>query len=279
MKKIIALLLTLTLLLAGIGSAENDIAWKMEKINGTFEMADLDGDGDAEPLSVSFDLNEYDDGSFILFVDDQSFTIDNCASLIKEVYTMKVGSGDFYYGTLIFLSEYGMSDDLLTYCFFYTDNELYDVGRIPNAAANFNVSPDGVITVDERAWHIGTWYYPSDYILARGFSWDDDFNCETSYAMCKVPRDVYPMGMIVTAKVELPLLASKYDTAPSLYIPEGTKAVLVSSDDVAWLCVSTLDGCTTGYLRMTYFDYGDYLTVGNKVMYADDVFDGIFYAD
>ncbi len=127
MKKMIALLLTLTLLLAGIGSAENDIAWKMEKINGTCEMADLDGDGDAEPLSVSFDLNEYDDGSFILFVDDQSFTIDNCAALIKEVYTMKVGSGDFYYGTLIFLSEYGMSDDLLTYCFFYTDNELYDV--------------------------------------------------------------------------------------------------------------------------------------------------------
>ena len=97
--------------------------------------------------------------------------------------------------------------------------------------------------------------------------------------MCKVPRDVYPMGMIVTTKVELPLLASKYDTVPSLYIPEGTKAVLVSSDDVAWLCVSTLDGSTTGYLRMTYHDYGDYLTVGNKVMYADDVFDGIFYAD
>lgn len=279
MKKVIALMLTLLMLLPGAAKMENDDAWKLYKLDGTYQMTDLDGDGDPDPLSVSFDLNEYDDGSFILFVDDQSITINNCASLIEDVYTMKVGSGDYYYGSLIFLSEYGMSDDLLTYCFFYTDNQLYDVGRIPDIAEDFSVSSDGVITVEERAWHIGTWYYPSDYILARGSSWSDETGYEQYYAMCRVPQDVYPMGMIVETKVEIPLLASKYDTAPSLYIPEGTKAVLVSSDDVAWLCVSTMDGSTYGYLRMTYHDYGDYLTIGNRTMYAEDVFEGIFYAD
>lgn len=280
MKKLICLLLALTLTVLAAAAEEEKTydVWTMEKLTGTSWSMDLDGDGTLETAFVTYDLNEYDDGAFTLTVNGQSIKTDGCASLYKDVYAMKVGTPRYYYGTLLFLSEYGMSDDLLTYCFFYTDGKLMDAGRIPDAAANFTVSPGGIITVSERAWHIGTWYYPSEYMLARGLFYNEE-DFDEVYAMCKIPRDNYPMGMIVKSKVELQLLASKFDIAPSMRIPANTQVILASSDDAAWLCVTTMDGSVTGYLRMSSIEYMDYLNIGGKVLPVDDVFDGIFYAD
>ena len=281
MKKRIALMLLIALIALfaahGEEAALQDV-WQMEKLDGTCWNRDFDGDGTSETASIVYDLNEYGDGAFTLIVNGQSIQTEGCASLYTDVYAMKAGTQWYYYGTLLFVSEYGMSDDLLTYCFFYTDGRLLDVGRIPDCAENFIVSADGIITVSERARHIGTWYYPSDYMLARGiFYTEDDF--DEVYGMCRIPRDNYPMGMIVKSKVELRLLASKCDTAPLMRVPADTRVILASSDDVTWLCVSTMDGSVTGYLRMTGIEYMDYLTVGDRFLPVDDVFDGIFYAD
>ena len=280
MKKLICLLLTLMLTVLAAAAEEEKTynVWTMEKLTGTSWNMDLDGDGTADAASVSYDLNEYGDGAFTLTVNGQSVKTDGCSSLYTDVYAMKAGTMYYYYGTLLFVSEYGMSDDLMTYCFFYTDGKLMDAGRIPDIAANFIVSPDGIITVSERARHIGTWYYPSEYMLARGLFYNEE-DFDEVYAMCKIPRDNYPMGMIVKSRVELQLLASRFDIAPSLRIPADTQVILSSSDDAAWLCVSSMDGAAIGYLRMSSIEYMDYLNIGGKVLPVDDVFDGIFYAD
>lgn len=280
MKKLICLLLAFSLLCAGTCFAgEQNPVWKVRKLSANDWNADFDGDGDFETLSVSFDLNEYGDGAFTLDLDGQSFTKDGCAALNTDVYAMNVGYDDYYYGTLLFMSEYGMSDDLLTYCYFYTEGKLMDVGMIPDNPNHFRVSTDGVITADVRARRIGTWNHPEDYILAKGFHWDENGDPEQYYAVCRVPRDTYPMGMIVTAKVELPLLASRFDAVPTLKIPADTKVILASCDDVSWLCVSSMDGSIVGYLRFTTIEYGEYFNIGNKKLAVDDVFADIFYAD
>ena len=280
MKKLISMLLALILLTACAAMGENETeVWKMRKLTESGRNADFDGDGDYETLSVTFDLNEYDDGSFTIGLDGQPVTVEYCASLLTDVYAMTVGGSGYYYGTLFFVSEYGMSDDPYTYCFFYTDNKLMQAGNIPNLAENFSVSPSGVITTEVRAWHIGTWYYPADYILARGMEWDENDDVVWSYAFAKVPAASYPMGMIVKTKIDLPLLGSLFDTEPSLTIPAGEKIILSATDDRGWVGVSMMDGETAGFLRFTAIEYGEYMNIGDDLMYVDDVFDGIFYAD
>ncbi len=168
----------------------------------------------------------------------------------------------------------------MTYCFFYTDGKLYNVGEIPASPDAMSVNMDGLITTQVRAVHVGTWSRPADYKLASGHDWSTD-NATAFYQMTEIPRDVYPMGMIVDLKADLPLLASRYDADASATLTANQQVVLAATDDCRWLYVSSLDGETAGWVKLTGSTdaFTDGVIVNGQATDVNDVFGNILYAD
>ena len=288
MKRIFALILAVLMLLSAGAFAEEaantgDLMTIRETQDGARD--DYDGDGNAETLSFSTKLDEYDDGSFTIGVGDQTLTVDGCIALSGKVYALKLVYGSYYnpvgfWGTLFMANEYGPSDDPLTYCFFYTDGKLYNVGEIPSSPDAMSVNVDGLITTQVRAAHIGTWSRPADYKLASGHDWSTD-NATAFYQMIEIPRDVYPMGMIVDLKIDLPLLASRFDADASATLTANQQVVLAATDDCRWLYVSSLDGETAGWVKLTGATdaFTDGVIVNGQATDVNDVFGNILYAD
>ena len=249
---------------------------------------DFDNDGATETFHFVSSLDEYGDGSFMLAVGSSAAMQENCCSLLDTVYAMRVGwtgygdvGDDDYYATMFMVPEYGMSDDPYTYCYLYLDGKLTDIGAIPALPDNMAVDRiSGTITTQVRADMIGTWSRPADYILARGFSWEEE-DIQSYYHLVEVPRPVYPFGMIVTLKEELPLMASQTDRVYSgiLTPEENEQVILAATDDRRWLYVTSMDGWTAGWVKMSHVDYAVKIDVGDEQMDVDDVFGNILYAD
>ena len=282
MKKMLCTAAAVVMLLAFCAHAEFGSPANTVFDLGTAVTADFDSDDLPETMRFVCDLNEYDDGSFTLSVGEQSVTVNDCVSLIRGVKAMKLGYGEFYWGTLFMVSEYGLSDDPLTYCILYTSDGLHSVGEIPGLAEYFSVSQDGVITATVRASMIGTWERPADYILARG--WEpveggDDWN--EYYRLAEVPRTVYPMGMIVRLLTDLPVYPSPYGGDASVQLKAGDLVILAASDDVSRLYVTDYSGREGGWVRMKHQEepWADLILVNGKYLDADEVFGAIFYAD
>ena len=292
MKKTLALLLLLLLALSACAALADQYPgerpWTLYMIdNGT--VSDFDGNDEEETYTLATSLDEYGDGSFTITVDGQSFTQENCCMLADEVYIIPIGRVDdeggesYIYGTLFMVSEYGPSDDPLTYCYLYTAGQLFDVGVIPSLPDDMTLDGKvGMITTSVRADMIGTWHRPADYILAWGVKWSDDYeSAETYNHLVEVPRPIYSFGMIVSLKEELPLLASQTDRVFSgILTPEANeRVILAASDDVRWLYVTSLDGQTAGWVKMGNVDWMTRITVGDEEMDVNDVFGDIIYAD
>lgn len=274
MKKVILLLAALALMCLCVCAAEEQPVYTIIEA-GNYMSSDFDYDGIPETMMLRSNLNSYGDGSFVLSVNGQSFTMDNCISLDPTVYAMRYG----YYATLFMINEYGPSDDPITYCFYYDAGKLSYVGNIYSMVQNFTVSNDGVITAPVRNNMIGTWSRPADFVLAWGYSYDYYGDFITYAQICEVPRDVYPMGMIVTLNYDLPLYASRWDNSASTLLTGNRKVILAASDDVSWLYVTDFEGVTRGWVRMMKYDYADYLVLDTGYVAIDDIFADILYAD
>ena len=289
MKKLLSAILVAALALACVPAMAQTVLaiqpWHLMTVsNGAF--VDFDGDGAQEVFTFQKDVDEWGDGSFTLSVNGQFVRQDNCVYLADDVYAMFIGSKGYdgsvyYYASLFMASEYGPSDDPLTYCYIFEDGTLTSVGMIPAMPESMTVDANtGIITTKVRADMIGTWSRPADYMLATGFDWDGDEGYQSYYSVVEIPREIYPCGMIVTTKVLLPLLEDKLDAAYSGTIGAGQRVTIVATDDRRWAYVSAVDGSGEGWVRMSYReDFGQSISVGGVDLHVDDVFDGILYAD
>ena len=279
MKKFLLCALAALLVLTASAFAEYDEGiWEIYEAEDGLTR-DFDNDETAETLHFTFELDEYDDGGFTIGVGGQSLHKDDCIGLDARVLAMKTGYTYYYYGTLFMVSEYGPSDDPITYCFLYAEGKLTDIGMIPALAQSFEVSKDGLITTYVRANMIGTWSRPADFCLAMGSEYDEEGDWAPSYSICEVPRPMYQMGMIVTLKTDLVLSSSLYESREDVMLMAGQKVILVAGDDVSRLYISSLDGLIGGWAVIMSEDWSDYISVNGSYTDADEVFDGIFYAD
>lgn len=246
--------------------------------------ADFDGDGTAETLSFVAGGEEYGPGWFTLSVGGQSVTVEGCESLTGRIAALKLTSTTYYnpgafWGTLFLVDEYGPSSDPLSYCYLYTGGQLYDVGTIPALSEAITLTADGTLTTRIRASHVGTWSRPADYELAQGDTWTDGH--QTFYRLIEVPRDIYPMGMIVTLKEDLPLSATRSDTDATRLLEANQQVILAATDDARWLYVTSMDGETAGWVSFEAADsgYGERVLIDGVATPIDDVFADIVYAD
>ena len=282
-------LITVTALLLALSvvpaRADGFTAWTLETIESGYA-ADFDGDGDTETFILNPQLDEWGCGSIVLSVGDASITQEYVDNMAEDVFILPVGmtgyawSGDYIYGTLFMISEYGPSDDPFTYFYLYTDGTLIEAGGIPSMPTNMDVGRDGIISTWVRADMIGTWSRPADYMLARGYSWSDD-SFSTYYHLCEIPEGYGAFGMIVSLKRDINLFASPTDAAPSVTLSaaEYPRVILAATDDVRWIHVTSFNGDRRGWVRMGREDYETVLYLNGGTVNINDVFGDILYAD
>lgn len=235
---------------------------------------DLDGDGTAEQIKFEIVVAEdgYDTG-YTLKVNDQTVEGDGW-DVNRQLYALCL---DDYDGSLfLMVSDYGPSDDHQTTFYYWQNNEIQSAGTIYALPENMKVSDNGVITASVRGKLLHTWFHEADFAMAVGY--DADWN--ESHQVYQIPRYVYPMGTMVTVKVDLPLVSTMSGEETTLTIPAGTQAILCATDDVEWVCIQMMDGAepVSGWMRVAG-EYGYECVVGDELLYSYDVFDGLMFAD
>ena len=277
MKKLLVLCLIALIALTLPALAEGEECWQIFTVPAG-AVDDFDGDENAEGVDFALEVDEYGDGSFALTVAGQTVTREYCMSLDGSLRAMKLGYGDTPYATLFMVSEYGPSDDPLTYCYLFEAGELRELNAIPAHAETFTVDEHGIISTEVRTDMLGTWFRPADYVLAHGYDWESE-DYESTYALVEAPRDLYPMALIVDLKVDLPVRASRFDDEPAVVIPAGQKIAFTATDDSAWVFATTLDGDAKGWFRVRTEDYLHEVETQDGWMEEYDVFGNLLYAD
>lgn len=277
MKKLIAILMGLMLALPFAANAESGLT-KIE--NGA--VGDFDGDGVEEPVAFTTERDEYGDGGFVLTVGDNTVKRDGCISLSEDLYAVSVPRNAYYdadglMGTLFIASEYGPSDDPVSYFYFYSDGVLYDAGMIEALPTGMGFS-GRMIETQLRSDLLGTWSRPATFVLAYGSAMvGEDY--EETYHLTEVPQDVYAMGLIAETKVDLPLQASRTDDTEVGVIAAGSKIAFGATDNRNWVYAESLDGQVAGWFYVDASDYPTMVRVSGNLLEADSVFSNLMYAD
>lgn len=277
MKKLIAILMCLMIAVPFAASAESGL---MKLENGA--TGDFDGDGTEEPVAFTTERDEYGDGGFVLTVGDKTVKRDGCISLSEDLYAVSIPRNAYYdadglMGTLFIASEYGPSDDPVSYCYFYSDGVLYDAGTIEALPTAMSFS-GRMIETTLRSDLLGTWSRPATFVLAYGSAMvGEDY--EEAYHLAEVPQDVYAMGLIAETKVDLPLQASRTDETEVGVIAAGSKIAFGATDNRNWVYAESMDGQVSGWFYVDDSDYPTMIRVSGEMLEADNVFANLMYAD
>ena len=280
MKRLLGILLALALLGGSALAAEALPVGAFTRI-GDGQRIDLDGDGSAETVRFRANNSDYDGASFSVGVGDLS--IDGEADyLTEELYAARFQGVE---GALLFVSDYGPSDDYVSYVYHYVRDyegvaRLDDLGWVGGFPQYMEVTGPNTFTTYVRGDLLLTWFRPADYVIAAGYYYGDDFTVE--YALAEVPRDIYPVGAHVTLRMDLPLMASRVDSTVARVLHKGEQAVVAGSDDVEWVYIAAIDPeygeAAGGWVRMERGSYYS-MFVGKKKVDAMDVMDGLLQAD
>lgn len=229
---------------------------------------DLNGDGKAE--QITYEVHNDDTGAtetyVKLTVGDQELKIEGWY-MDEKVYLLKV-----QFNTYLLVFDYGPSDDPETHFIYLDDNgKLQDAGSIL-ANPNDMVVNRGIITGSVRGTVLYTWYHDADYMIANNI-----MEGGTRHVV-NLPRPFYAMGLVVKAKVDVPLYAQQGGDSVALTVKAGDTVILSGSDDKQWIYVTDKDGDNGGWLAVGG-EYGIDLIVNGQTMSGSDVFDGLLFAD
>lgn len=275
MKRILSILLAALILAVGTAAyAEGpDVVYECGEIVVLGQNAKIDLDDDGAPEEIVYEILKDEEGydtGYRLQVGDQEVTgigwymDENIRALHLDKRT----------GILLMVSDYGPSDDYETHFYLYFDGHLLNAGSIPSLPDSMSVR-NGVITTQIRGNILYTWFREADYVPAYG--WGENWET-TDAAFVEVPRYLYPMGLIVGLKVDLPLKGNMKSEDAGPVLEAGTRAVLIATDDKEWVLIRSLDGSEEGWMQI---DKENSLTcyVGEEKLDSYEVFDGLLFAD
>lgn len=279
MKKVIVLLLC-AMLLCGTVNAENESVQSLPigEITLLEDGMQIDLDGDGESDKVSLEVLQDEDGfdcGYRLSVNGKEMTGEGWA-IEPSIYALRLND---YQGTLLMVADYGPSDDYETYFYLYEmdyiadDSMLLYAGSILSLPEMMQVNGD-IITASVRGNVLCTWYHDADFAFARSMGYEQAL-CISAY---EIPRDLYPMSIIATMNVNLPLLKDKNGSEYALTVMEGENVILCATDDKEWLLVQSMFSGKRGWMKIEG-EFGFDCVVGDKRMFSDEVFAGLPFAD
>lgn len=270
MKYIICLVVMLSVFCARADAEASLI--ETGKITPVGDMAsyDLDEDGTSDTIEYEIvrDSEGYDTG-YILRVGNSQIMSDGY-SMSEEINLLKLNE---YTAPFLMISDYGPSDDYETQFYLYENGTLQFIGTIPSLP-ELMYTENGIITASVRGNVLYTWFREADYTLARSFGEDGQIPA----ALFEIPRPLYPMGIIVTLKVDLPLFVSPTNHDIDSVIDAGEQVVLCATDDKEWVYITSLETNTSGWLQINRHNSYECF-VGKEVLGSYDVFDGLLFAD
>ena len=216
---------------------------------------------------------EYD--SYTLTVNDSSVT-ESLTVYSDKLYLMYLDSDRY----LIIVHEVGYSNDDILHLFLYDDRELMHLGNIPGGPEQCHSNPDGSLTSCVRGNLLHTWFYDADFIISNYYYNYDDNSQYLTPKIVQMPNKMYPMGTQVILKADLPLYATTDSVTLSGIIPKGSSAILVACDDIQWLYIDSIDTIEGEHIR-GYVKFADRFSfwINDKQVSANDIFDGLCYAD
>ncbi len=282
MKRWFAAVLAGLMLMAAVPAwAETVDIWNVEvgKIvrleNGT--MIDMDLDGNEERVYYEVLQEDGYDVGYRLTVGNEQIVREGWY-MDSEIYLLKLTQ---YAPPMLLVSDYGPSDDYATYFHVYEEGKLSYVGQIYALTDDMRIR-DGIITASVRANILYTWYHDADFALAHSSGIDhysEDGFAPIEYAIYEIPRYLYSMGLIVTINVDLPLVEGMGDNTPRAVLPAGAKVILSATDDKRWVYIQSMDDWAINGWMEVIGEFGIECRVGDRLMYSDEVFSGLLFAD
>ncbi len=275
MKRVISLLVAVCLSIIACGSAvaemNSDALLEIGQIVRILPNTEVDLNADGSSETITFEILKDEEGydvGFRLGVGDVSAEGEGW-SLNDELYALRLDQ----YNTLLLVSDYGPSDDYETFFYQYTEDGLRYAGSIYALPESMTVS-DGIITAPVRGNLLYTWFHDADFGLAE--YWGEDG--KTDARIYPIPRYLYPMGLMVKLKVDLPLCVSMTDHEIACTLKSGSMVILCAADDQRWVYIEAADESGAGWMKAGG-KYGMECFVGDEPMFSWDVFDGLLFAD
>lgn len=244
--------------------------------------ADLDGDGDLEPLALSFTADEND------YVTGGSISIDGKSMALpfpetdfygffydSNLETSLVHTGN---GVLLLIDGGLDNDEHRTYLFSVTDSQVSYEGVIDATCGTEQYGNDVLFTdpscvrFTRRSQFLGTAQVTQEYDLTS----DAVTTPFTNYAVYVSSTDPVTNMVEVTGEaVELATGGSIEKTGGSVTIPAGTTLSRLYTDDESWVILQEEDG-TLVQVSIEVSEDGWPITYDGQDV--TEVFDGIYFA-
>lgn len=271
MKRLISLVISVLLLCAAACAEGGSGAVAVGQITEISPGVPLDLDGDGDQESVRYEIVRDEDGydtGFRMGIGDAA--VEGSGWCMNEkLYALRISE----YDTLILVSDYGPSDDYETHFYLYSNDLLIPAGSVFSMPESMNVN-DGIITAPVRGKLLYTWFHDADFALAN--YWGE--SGETKAHVYQIPRWMYPMGLMVTLKTDLPVVISMADSDEGHTFQAGEEVILCATDDAAWVYVQSVESGAAGWMRAGG-ETGMECLVNGEWMFSWDVFEGLVFAD
>ncbi len=158
------------------------------------------------------------------------------------------------------LSDYGASDDYVTYFFRYADREISFLGEVPGLFRGLKFDHAGTIATSCRGHVLHTWFYPCEFKLGG------------SGQLEEVAQSWKTMNSRVALKADLELCGGPGSPQTTAVLRTGEQAVIQKTDDDEWFFIVSERG-VSGWFRLE-----DALRKCG-CRFGSDLFDGLNMAD
>ena len=284
MRKLFCLLIVLALLLPAAAFAEPKVLEDgviTELFDG--DLIDLDGDGAAEKIGYSVTENPNDGtSSFRLTIGKTQLDGDG-DWLTGRLHALRL-PGHASEDILLFISDYGMSDDDVSYIFSYYQGKISRVGLVETMPWDMSVSGPNTLAGRVRGSILCTWWRPCEYVfgITNGMSDEGEWIGRRVASVEEIPKSEYPMGFYVTVNRTITLQISRTNSGIARKIPAGSKVTIVATDDIEWIYIMPVErdwnwDYAGGWLRLD--DYGYSATVNGESVETMELFSGLLFAD
>lgn len=239
--------------------SEESIVWIQSGV-----AVDIDNDGKQDTISFQSDENE----KYTITVNEAEFEetefmyLSNCG-------VAQISNGIYDYNVIVVKAA--INSECGCYVFYlYEDGEIIRIGSFESDSTTEEVyiTPDGTISIPSyMRCGLNSFRVFTFTVAQRAV---DDFSQSTAsdrYALALVPVGTYPIGMIVSATVTVPVQISPCDESVIWTIEPGETIILSATDDSTVMYIESLDRTKCGWIKLS--DYS-----GDNSLY--DVFNGVW---
>lgn len=231
---------------------------------------DLDDDGNKELISYS---NEFGDKlSYSLSIGEFSIDVKKYNIINDDIYLAKLSGTISKDNNIQILVRQSDGGEYSFYSVYYYDRESLDT---ISYIGNLELLPYKIDEFSFKAIANGNVLeqkIEQEFRVASGFIDNNRIR-----SLCKVPRETYPLGIIVETKKAISIYGDQ-DTSNILeIIPANKKLILCSTNNYNWLYIKCIDDDIYGWVPLV--ENSSMIKINEESFSLQDMFKGIYLTD